>query len=330
MKRDAVLDYAKGIAIILMVIGHCYSEENIVLTLIYGFHMAFFFIVSGIIYGRKTESTDFRFSPLKTVKNLLIPYFIYELLFSAFISLLDRNNGFVHSMAGKAISIITFKGVTATWYLSCIVFVELIFLGLYQKIKLRILPISAGLFVLGLFLAPYAKNYAVVPVRVMIAMGFFAFGFVLGRKIQKPEHSKVVYWGLPVCALLYYITASYNGMVSLVSLKLSNPVLYVCNAVLGTFVLLMISLVVSRTSSGNVLNKILDKMGKNTLFILGTHMLLVEVIRLLDFKLLGEFFPKLGLGEGIVFGLIVCFAEYMMIPFYQHIKSGLNQKFKEC
>ena len=51
--RSNTLDIAKGVTIILMVIGHCYSSNNCILTLIYGFHMPAFFMISGMIFGMK-------------------------------------------------------------------------------------------------------------------------------------------------------------------------------------------------------------------------------------------------------------------------------------
>ena len=51
--RSNTLDIAKGVTIILMVIGHCYSSNNCILTLIYGFHMPAFLMNSGIIFGMK-------------------------------------------------------------------------------------------------------------------------------------------------------------------------------------------------------------------------------------------------------------------------------------
>ena len=47
-ERNLGIDVARGIAIILMVIGHCYSNGNIMLQWIYSFHMPFFFLISGV------------------------------------------------------------------------------------------------------------------------------------------------------------------------------------------------------------------------------------------------------------------------------------------
>ena len=50
VKRVDYLDYAKGIAIILVVLGHIFSGGNIK-TYIYSFHMPLFFIISGYLFN---------------------------------------------------------------------------------------------------------------------------------------------------------------------------------------------------------------------------------------------------------------------------------------
>ena len=47
-KRLNYLDYAKGIGILLVVLGHIYN--NSVKLWIYSFHMPLFFIISGYLY----------------------------------------------------------------------------------------------------------------------------------------------------------------------------------------------------------------------------------------------------------------------------------------
>lgn len=50
MERRKDLDFAKGIGIILMVLGHCYSAGNgeHILCWLYSFHMPLFFIIPGM------------------------------------------------------------------------------------------------------------------------------------------------------------------------------------------------------------------------------------------------------------------------------------------
>lgn len=47
--------------------------------------------------------------------------------------------------------------------------------------------------------------------------------------------------------------------------------------------------------------------------VLCTHMFFVELIRLLDYKLLDNFLPKLGIVEGIVFCVILSTCEGVLI-----------------
>ena len=68
-KRIKFIDMAKGTAILLVVIGHVlrgfvaakmYTEYinvfNYIDFAIYSFHMPLFFIISGILYGKKVKS----------------------------------------------------------------------------------------------------------------------------------------------------------------------------------------------------------------------------------------------------------------------------------
>jgi len=52
-ERIHYIDMAKGICISLMVLGHSYSRENMILQWLNSFHMPFFFIMSGFLYRAK-------------------------------------------------------------------------------------------------------------------------------------------------------------------------------------------------------------------------------------------------------------------------------------
>lgn len=78
--RNEVIDVAKGIAIILMVIGHTDSPLG---SFIYLFHMAFFFIISGYLFKeRHCESCiSLTVFIIKKIKTLWLPYFIWTMFF---------------------------------------------------------------------------------------------------------------------------------------------------------------------------------------------------------------------------------------------------------
>jgi len=71
MKRDIALDIAKGIAMLLVIIGHC---DNLYFSpthhFIYSFHMPLFFLASGYLY----KVRDIKETLKKDFKHLAIPY----------------------------------------------------------------------------------------------------------------------------------------------------------------------------------------------------------------------------------------------------------------
>lgn len=79
-KREEWCDIAKGIVIILMIIGHMPNYiPNFVRELIYSFHMPFFFIISGYWFNK--DKYVFKDFFIKKVKHLLVPYLIFSIVF---------------------------------------------------------------------------------------------------------------------------------------------------------------------------------------------------------------------------------------------------------
>ena len=72
--RDRLIDVAKGLGIVLVVFAHIF--EGTVTDLIYLFHMPLFFFLSGATFSFSKN----RFSIIKRVKNLLIPYVFFSIV----------------------------------------------------------------------------------------------------------------------------------------------------------------------------------------------------------------------------------------------------------
>ena len=94
MKRIEEIDIAKGIAIIMVVLGHSYTISNGLTQLISSFHMPFFFIVSGILYRLQHNANggiSFRYR--KKAKVLLLPWIIWGGIYQLFIGCLKVIGG---------------------------------------------------------------------------------------------------------------------------------------------------------------------------------------------------------------------------------------------
>lgn len=78
-KRNVAISIAKGIAIILMVIGHAEAPE-MVTNFIYTFHMPLFFIASGYFFSEAAAADPWRFCE-KRFKGLYIPFLKWSIFF---------------------------------------------------------------------------------------------------------------------------------------------------------------------------------------------------------------------------------------------------------
>ena len=80
MKREVWVDYAKSIAIFLVIVGHAgLPESSSLRQFVYSFHMPAFFSLSPDIFLKKT---DIRFKDFinKNIKQLVVPFLIFNLL----------------------------------------------------------------------------------------------------------------------------------------------------------------------------------------------------------------------------------------------------------
>ncbi len=76
--RASFLDIAKGIGIILVVLGHTFGKPEIIYDTIYSFHMPLFFIISGYVYKpEKYNEFGFKKILLNKAKRYLIPFYIF-------------------------------------------------------------------------------------------------------------------------------------------------------------------------------------------------------------------------------------------------------------
>lgn len=87
--KDLSLSCAKGIGIILMVMGHAGCPINC-LTFIYSFHMPLFFIISGYLLANYKKDIKTLF--IKRIKSLYIPYIKWSMLFIIFHNLFINLN----------------------------------------------------------------------------------------------------------------------------------------------------------------------------------------------------------------------------------------------
>lgn len=88
LKRESYLDIAKGLGIIMVILGHI--EIGFATKWLYSFHLPLFFFVSGICFHYKENFFHYL---KKKVKRCLIPYFVFGIL----IVLVESKTGYLYN-----------------------------------------------------------------------------------------------------------------------------------------------------------------------------------------------------------------------------------------
>ncbi len=191
--RTEYIDIARGAVIILMLIGHS-GAPKLLTQLIYGFHMPFFFMLSGLLYNRsKWEEKGFKELVVSKFKAYLIPYFILCGINIGLELIYDLVSGYsfdeftqegarsifwaLYSYSTKA----RMGTSVPLWFLPCI-FLSTIVVWAVFKIKNRVLKVAlfAGFWAVNIALNMI--NSPILPWHMglsLIGAGFMFVGFYL-------------------------------------------------------------------------------------------------------------------------------------------------------
>lgn len=143
--REPWVDIAKGIGIILVVVGHACCPE-LPHAIIYSFHMPLFFFLSGLFISRQCEK-GFSIYLKKNFKSLLLPYLYFNIFSIAFhyvMSMIFHKELLQGSVFDNIIGI--FVGMRwgssyhhVLWFLPCLFFAKLI---VYPICRFRLFKIG--------------------------------------------------------------------------------------------------------------------------------------------------------------------------------------------
>lgn len=191
-ERVEYIDLYRGIAIVLMVMGHV-GFGKIFDHYIHAFHMPMWFFISGYFFRDKGYSYG-KFLKIRG-KKLLIPYVFFALIhYAAAVLLVDPSQGLLHRDFLKAFfqsnhSNVPISGVF--WFITCLLITELLFLYLKRTIRSE-----RNLFFMVLTISLLAMLYhRVSPVRMiwtadtaMVSLLLYYCGYAV------KNHDKISQW----------------------------------------------------------------------------------------------------------------------------------------
>ena len=302
--RNRVISIARGICIVLMVIGHSGCPEYL-RRLIYLFHMPFFFFASGYfcrpeqtLRGDDSSIGLYR-RVLRRFKRLYLPFILYGTAFLLLHDVFLKMGLYSPELDGAAYDLPAFGAVAlkmflkmdlptrlmgGCWFLRSLLIaavsvdVALYVLRKYSKAPL-LLTILAAVIVLVLRIAP--DGTPVIRQLIPAAMG--AYFFLLGMHFRKMEDKirpgalllVLMISSLAVCAAFQPMEMSTPGVL--------NSLSYMIVAPIGIILVMILSKALDKTR----VNNLLGYLGDNSLVILALHYLCFKLVSLLAIKVTG-------------------------------------------
>lgn len=314
MERNKTIDSIKGIAIILVVLGHAYAPFINFISL---FHMAIFFIVSGYCWNN-SKVQDFKSLMkyvLRKLKTLYIPFVLFNgacvLLNNFFIKinfytsntdlLLWENSPLVVSRflefkypmgvtetIKSLIKVLLFSGETqfggATWFLRTLFIVAVfhaIFEFIFKKAKVKkiiFILINIICIIFSQIISQYDLHMHFGLQNVFLAYYMYSIGMILkDKKIleNKKINNKIVLVCSFIISFAILVYLSMDNKISFVDNKIVNILFFTFTSILGFIMLFSFSKIF------NYFEKIFIYLGKRTIPIILFHFLSFKVVTII-------------------------------------------------
>ena len=292
-KRVKFIDISRGFAILFIVLGHTivHSEHcGILYKFIYSFNVILFFIISGYLFKIKNNENFWEFFKKKFLR-IMIPYFIWELLFLIpyFLFADDINSSLGNNGSFSIKQIIlnivigngnnsALKQNTSLWFLPALFTMEIAYyfiikgLEKYNNKKYDIILLII-LFFIGVC-SSYLKSNLIWGLKTVLNIGvFFYIGFLLKKYNIFNNKSFIMNWySLFFLVLLGIVGVYFNDIVGYIDYIYGN---YFLMFISGLCISLLIMIISYKIEKSNILEYI----GKNTMAILVFHKLIIVIFQ---------------------------------------------------
>jgi fucose 4-O-acetylase-like acetyltransferase len=334
--RLAWIDYARGIAIILVLYRHIFEgisrsgvdaakfqwleNANIIF---YSFRMPLFFILSGVFIAKSLAKRKMKGLILNKVNLLLYPYLLWSALQITIQILLS---GYVNADRGLAdyAYILAFpRRIDQFWYLYALFNVTVLYIIMREKLRFSVwhqLILGGAMYMASSYVAVRHIDLGFV-YDILHYYIFFAIGELVADKILDSKNFKLFSsWGLLlgllpffVAGQLYFLFANL-GHNSTLYVEEHQPLLFGLIALCGCGFMICLSFILQRYDC----LKLLRVAGYHSLYIYVSHVLVASAVRMVMVKVLGvTYLPAL---------LIVCLLFAVTVPVLMYqlaMRAGL-------
>ncbi len=317
------VDTAKGIGVILTIIGHLWYYSNIptITTIIYSFHVSMFFILSGYVFSRN-EHESYGVFLKKKAERLLLPAFLIMLIFSPLNVFLRIRNGEFY-LLDVLLNMFFFKGrvILGLAYWFFVVIFEIMAIEGLLSITTKDLRLKWSVailnFLLGYILYKSQLFFDFFGVhKAIIAYGFFVFGNILHDMNLKYNSCKEHFKNIIIlsCFIAWMIAGVFcNKSVSMYALSLGRFWFFIISGITGSIVYFKICGIIDKYIS------VFRKFAPNTVFIIGTHVIVTAAF--------GKIMTKLQLDHTYIYSITAFIFAIVLAFMYLPVCKIVNKKF---
>ena len=279
-KRMVWIDWMKAIGIYLVVLGHFFSVGE---KFLYVFHVPLFFLISGFLCKRETETVLFW---KKIWYNLVIPMLIMTILNFMISCIMHLLNGsfspkdfywFLRNVLFGMVS-----GFDSLWFVYTLFLLKIIYQycssnRLFYFFVAISLSLAYFYNTCDLSSCPFFMKEPNAIVNVCTAYPFFAFGVYIHNyksALNEWTHRFLLIFTVILGFALTYFSSYYNGCVGLYYCNYGGNMLwFLIGGLSGSIMIYAISKLCECTP------KIISVVSQGTIIILGFHKLLITLIK---------------------------------------------------
>lgn len=269
-------DNLKGLAIILIVLGHMaflteYKSVSLIKNFVFIFHLPIFFFVAG--YFSKIGPKE----PLKAVKRILIPYILFCIIYKIFLFIIGKKSG-----------ILFIQPEYALWFLISL-FTMKIFLPLLNKLKYPVITTTILALLIGFVPIPASvlgitRTFVFLPV-FLIGFKYKDYKIIFDKKYPKLKemlNNNKVSICLFIISLIICILVAWKFPLKVIELKyyykLNNNVI---KQVVMRFIVIAMGIIVTLLLNKVMTNRksILTQIGKNSMAVYLLHVYFITCIK---------------------------------------------------
>lgn len=280
------IDYAKGIGIFLMVVGHS-GLPDYVQKMIWSFHMPLFFFISGVLFNHAKYSTIVALLN-RIWKSLIIPYLFFSTIVIFGYVAINIINGKDILCDWGGVTLLTWGwGGIALWFVSTLCITQVLFwIVSFYKTNAHtrnLIIVMSTLFIL--VMSYCAHNYEVkLPYKlenVGLSLLFYSTGF-LTKKYVIEKSSSIL---LSITLLLFTVIGSqFFDRFDICSNNFSSGIPSLILAFSGTLGTIIFAKNIESINRLYIVKNIVKWGGKNTFTIMGLSqiimLILIEVFKL--------------------------------------------------